>query len=203
MAAPATPRKKPAQARSLATWNAVLEAAAHILRSEGARALTTNSVAERAGVSIGSLYQYFPSKDAIIAELVREMKAAMVRDFATVLDDAALCAAPLPKLVGAIMRASLLHHSRDPELARRLETIEQDMAVDADLAALKAGLTARFVQLLRGRGVPRAEQAVRDLTAMSMGLSHAALLAGEDDFEDLAARLTRAALGYLGIAPGP
>lgn len=198
MNAPAIPRKKPTQARSLATWNAVLEAAAHILRAEGPKGLTTNHVAERAGVSIGSLYQYFPSKEAILAELVREMKAGMIADFSTVLDNPALCAAPMPELVSAIMTAGVKHHARDPELARRLETLEQDMTLDADLATLKATLSARFVQLLQTRGVARPRQAVRDLSAMSMGVSHAALLDGEDDFEDLAARLTRAALGYLG-----
>lgn len=66
----ATPRKRPNQARSQATVEAILESAAHILSSEGYEALTTNAIAARAGVSIGSLYQYFPTKEAIIAELV-------------------------------------------------------------------------------------------------------------------------------------
>lgn len=52
------PRKRPRQARSVATFEAILEAAARILE------INTNAVAELAGVSIGSLYQYFPSKDA-------------------------------------------------------------------------------------------------------------------------------------------
>jgi AcrR family transcriptional regulator len=64
-------RKQPQQARSQATMDAVLEAAAHILGQRGWRGLTTNAVAETAGVSIGSLYQYFPNKLALV-EAVRQ-----------------------------------------------------------------------------------------------------------------------------------
>lgn len=64
-----SPRKAPTQARSKSTVDAIVRAAAHILRTRGWEALTTNAVAKRAGVSIGSLYQYFPSKEAIVAAL--------------------------------------------------------------------------------------------------------------------------------------
>jgi AcrR family transcriptional regulator len=64
-------RKQPQQARSEATIDAVLQAAAHILGQRGWRGLTTNAVAETAGVSIGSLYQYFPNKLSLV-EAVRQ-----------------------------------------------------------------------------------------------------------------------------------
>jgi AcrR family transcriptional regulator len=64
-------RKVPRQARSQATTDALLDAAAHILGDRGWAGLTTNAVAEVAGVSIGSLYQYFPNKLALI-EAVRQ-----------------------------------------------------------------------------------------------------------------------------------
>ena len=67
-----TPRKTPAQARAHFTVNAILEAAAHILREEGYDQLNTNRVAARAGISIGSLYQYFSNKETLIAELRRQ-----------------------------------------------------------------------------------------------------------------------------------
>jgi AcrR family transcriptional regulator len=63
-------RKAPRQARSRATIEAILDAAAHILGERGWAATTTNAVAERAGASIGSLYQYFPNKLALV-EAVR------------------------------------------------------------------------------------------------------------------------------------
>jgi AcrR family transcriptional regulator len=62
-------RKQPQQARSAGLVAAILEAAAHILAREGAARFTTARVAEKAGVSIGSLYQYFPNKAAILFRL--------------------------------------------------------------------------------------------------------------------------------------
>src|SRR5215471_3223116 len=66
-----SPRKTPRQERSLATVEAILEATADILVRDGYAKLTTNRIADRAGVNIASLYQYFPGKEAIVAELRR------------------------------------------------------------------------------------------------------------------------------------
>src|SRR5262245_32921689 len=66
-----SPRKLPRQERSRATVEALLEATADILVRHGYVKLTTNRIAERAGVNIASLYQYFPGKHAIVAELRR------------------------------------------------------------------------------------------------------------------------------------
>ncbi len=65
-----SPRKRPRQQRARLTVEAILEAAAQVFESEGYAVGTTNRIAERAGVSIGSLYQYFPNKDAILVALV-------------------------------------------------------------------------------------------------------------------------------------
>lgn len=73
------PRKWPRQARSRATFDALLDATARVLEDEGYAALTTNRVAERAGASIGTLYEYFPDGDTMVALLV-------AREIRTVLD---------------------------------------------------------------------------------------------------------------------
>jgi AcrR family transcriptional regulator len=62
-------RKTPSQARSAWTVDVILQAAAQVLEGGGEDALTTKTVAERAGVSIGTLYQYFPNRDAILVAL--------------------------------------------------------------------------------------------------------------------------------------
>jgi len=67
---PNNSRKIPRQARSVVTVDALLEATTHILLKDGMHALTTNRVAEIAGVSIGSLYQYFPNKASLLAALI-------------------------------------------------------------------------------------------------------------------------------------
>jgi AcrR family transcriptional regulator len=67
-------RRRPKQSRSRATCDAILEAASQILERDGPAGFNTASVAERAGVSIGTLYQYFPDKQAILlAAAQREM----------------------------------------------------------------------------------------------------------------------------------
>jgi AcrR family transcriptional regulator len=63
------PRKIPAQERSRATVDAIIQASTYILNETGWDGLNTNAIAERAGVNIASLYQFFPNKQAVIAEL--------------------------------------------------------------------------------------------------------------------------------------
>ena len=64
-----TPRKQPTQARAAHTWNAILDGAAQVLVAYGYDKATTDRIAQRAGVSVGSVYEYFPNKDAIFAAL--------------------------------------------------------------------------------------------------------------------------------------
>jgi AcrR family transcriptional regulator len=70
-------RRTPKQARAQVTIDAILEATAQIVEKEGEAAFTTNRVAERAGVSIGSLYQYFPDKRAILREMAKRETNAL------------------------------------------------------------------------------------------------------------------------------
>ena len=67
-------RKRPRRPQSRAIVDAILEAARRILEAEGFDALTTNRIAEDAGVSIGSFYQYFPDREAVIAEIARRLE---------------------------------------------------------------------------------------------------------------------------------
>jgi AcrR family transcriptional regulator len=93
-------RKEPRQARSGDLMAAVLDAAVQVLRSEGATRFTTARVAERAGVSVGSLYQYFPNKAAILFRLQADewrRTSGLLRD---ILTDAAT--PPLQRLRAAV-----------------------------------------------------------------------------------------------------
>jgi AcrR family transcriptional regulator len=72
---PRTPRKIPKQERARATVAAILQAATYILERRGYEGLNTNAVADKAGVNIASLYQYFPNKEAIFVELLRRHAA--------------------------------------------------------------------------------------------------------------------------------
>lgn len=73
-------RRQPTQERAQRTIEAIFEATAQIVEGEGEAALTTNKVARRAGFSIGTLYQYFPSKEAILLAMIqRERRRVMDR----------------------------------------------------------------------------------------------------------------------------
>ena len=69
---PLNPRKQPSQGRSRFTIRQIVEAAARVFEERGYAGATTNRIAERAGVSIGSLYQYFPNKESILVVLLEQ-----------------------------------------------------------------------------------------------------------------------------------
>jgi AcrR family transcriptional regulator len=71
------PKKLPRQSRSRTTFDAIVEASARLLAEGGLAAVTTNAVAARAGVSIGSLYEFFPNREAILAVLTVRRLAAL------------------------------------------------------------------------------------------------------------------------------
>jgi AcrR family transcriptional regulator len=96
----ATPRRRPKQPRALATREAIFEAAAQILEREGEAAFNTNRIAERAGVSVGTLYQYFPDKQAILVQMARAEMDAIAADNAARTD-----ADPLRAAVRRLIRA--------------------------------------------------------------------------------------------------
>jgi AcrR family transcriptional regulator len=96
-------RRNPKQARARATVDAVLEAAFQILEAEGLARLTTSRIAERAGVSIGTLYQYFPDREAILLAMGQRQSDAMREKITSIILDA-----PEAGGVRAIIRA-LMH----------------------------------------------------------------------------------------------
>lgn len=109
------PRRTPRQARAAATRERILTAAAHVFAEYGYAAGTTNRIAERARVSIGSLYQYFPNKDAVLAELlVRHID----RGNWTRADRLDLSPGSLEDAVRALVRDAIDHHRDDPKLLR-------------------------------------------------------------------------------------
>ncbi|WP_417268854.1 TetR/AcrR family transcriptional regulator [Celeribacter sp.] len=190
------PKKTPRQARARATFQAILEAAAHILQHSGPTALTTNLIAERAGVSIGSLYQYFPSKDAIISELIRELRREMRDDILAMAQFVE--GHPLDFTVQRMVRASIHHHVHTYGRAELLERLEEHLPPDPETREIKAEINHIVTELLRSHGVEHPAQAAFDLTNLVIGMAHPALHSGETDFEALAGRIDRAALGYLG-----
>jgi AcrR family transcriptional regulator len=108
------PRKQASQERSRATVDALVEATARILVRDGFDKASTNRIAEAAGVSIGSLYQYFPSKEALVVAVI----ARHNQDLMKVVRGALADVAGLPIEAGAprLVAAAIAAHRVDPEL---------------------------------------------------------------------------------------
>lgn len=113
------PRKSPRQARSKALVAAILDATAQVLVERGYAGSSTNLIASRAGVSIGSVYQYFPNKDSLIAAL-RERHATDLYD---TLDAVLTRRNPqsLEEKLSAIVHGWMLAHQLEPDLHRVVE----------------------------------------------------------------------------------
>ncbi len=111
-------KKKPKQARSQEMVEILLQATTRILRREGSQALTTNRVAEVAGVSIGSLYQYFPNKESLVDALRERYNAQflqrLIRELAKF--NARPFGEGLRELVGFLIDI----HTEDPQLHNEL-----------------------------------------------------------------------------------
>jgi AcrR family transcriptional regulator len=144
-----TPRKTPRQVRAKETQQRFLDAAARVFARHGYSAGTTNRIAEEAGASIGSLYQYFPNKDAILVALVRQHVAEGADLLAARLADTGEL--PLRERLGTLVDAMLANHTGDPrlhqvlfeeaprppELLEELHTLEATI-IDAAEAMIRA-----------------------------------------------------------------
>jgi AcrR family transcriptional regulator len=111
-------RREPGHDRSRATVDAILDAAAQLLLEGGYEGTSTNRIAELAGVSIGSLYQYFASKEAIVAELYARhadrMSAEIAAQLGEVLDQ------PLDVVARRLITTMIDAHALEPDLHRVL-----------------------------------------------------------------------------------
>lgn len=193
-------RRRPRQARAQQTVEAVLDAVARVLKRHGVDAVTTNRIAEAAGISIGSVYQYFPDKAAIfvalhechVDQVARALEAALV----------AHAAAPLAELIAALVDVMVASHTEDPELHALLFREVPHRAegargfVDRLRGALRLALLAKSGELPAGRDLDRAVFVVSHLIE---SLSHAAVLERPARLSLTAAKheVVRAVLAYL------
>jgi AcrR family transcriptional regulator len=113
-------RRMPKQERARATVDAVIEAAARILIEDGYDRLNTNRVAELAGVSVGTLYQYFPNKEAIVEALVERIAEERIAAFGATLMTLAESDLPLHDGVQILLDGTIAAMRVRPDLSRRL-----------------------------------------------------------------------------------
>jgi AcrR family transcriptional regulator len=119
------PRKTPLQARSTASVEAIMQATVQVLLREGKSKLTTTRIAERAGVSVGTLYQYFPNKSSLLQALLKEHL-----DSVTIAVERACEAAwgtPLARMAETVVPAFVRAKFRDIDASVGLYAISDDV----------------------------------------------------------------------------
>ncbi|NYE27617.1 AcrR family transcriptional regulator [Rhodanobacter sp. K2T2] len=188
-------RKRPRQSRSKDTFEVILEAAAEVLESDGFAGYNTNAVADRAGVSVGSVYQYFPNKDALTIVLIERETSLLLKDVeaASALDDKYAA-------VSGLVNACVHHQMRRPALARLLDLEEARLPIQGQNRNVIDRLRQACVE--SAAGFPASEDygadlAAADVVAMIRGMADAAGDRGETDMLVLRARIERAVFGYL------
>jgi AcrR family transcriptional regulator len=197
------PRKRPRQERSQATVDAILDATARVLCTTGYDRASTNRIALAAGVSVGSLYQYFPSKEALVAALAERHTESMTSLVRRKLTEVSTM--PIDVAVRTMIRAMFDAHAVDPRLHKvlieqvpRVGKLEKVTAVEHEVGCLvQLFLEARHADLRR-------RQCDLDAVAFVLchvveAVTHAAVLAELDAARSRAveSELTDMILRYL------
>jgi AcrR family transcriptional regulator len=193
-------RRRPKQRRARQTVEAVLDAVIRLLKRGGSKAITTNRIAEVAGVSIGSLYQYFPDKRAIFTALHERHVEQIDRMVQTKLVEHA--ASSLDELIRAMVEGMVDAHAPDPEL---YELLMREVPHRADgtrdfaerlHGAFRLAISSRAHELKKGRDL---DKVVFVVTHLVEALSHGAVLRrpAKMSLKDAKEEAVRAILAYL------
>jgi AcrR family transcriptional regulator len=176
-AAKSSARRRPTQRRAQQTVEAILDAVVRILKREGFGAITTNHIAEVAGVSIGSVYQYFPDKRAIFVALHERHVQEIDRMVHTVLVEHE--ASPLEDFVRAMIEGMVEAHQSEPELYQFMMTAvphradgTKEFAVRLH-GAFRLAIASRMREMKKGREL---DAVVFVVANMVESLSHGAVL---------------------------
>jgi AcrR family transcriptional regulator len=199
MAAAISPRKLPRQARAKVTHDAILEAATHIISAGGLAAFNTNAVAGRAGVSIGSLYQYFPNKDSLMVALIHRQQTRQQESVAA--EIAMLGSADLATAVRAIVRAAMRHHHDNSLYASAIDHEEERLPVHREIGEYldRSGMFVRalLIRYASDVGSIDADRCARTLPALVRAVTDRWANEAEPQLGIAEDEAVRAVLGYL------
>lgn len=171
-----------------------MEAAARILETQGLAGYNTNDIARVAGISVGSLYQYFPNKDAITGALVLREMDGLRRALQEVVD------VPAGRSrVQRLIEIAVAHQFGRSRLSRLLEVEEERLTLAGTLVEHRAGMMALVRNVLDDLVLQSADvqYAAHDVVAIIRGMVDSASMRGEDEPTRLVERISRAVTGYL------
>ena len=201
---PTSARKRPSQARSQVTVEAILDAAAQVFEARGYAAGTTNRIAQRAGVSIGSLYEYFPNKDAIVVALAERDLERERQEILELLEGSKRDG--LTGLLRRFVETVVAFHARSPALHRILfEEAQHPPETHACVLRFEETLAHALADGLRSRRlrIDDADLAAHLIVQTAESLAHRFVLRGIHELDQAAFvdEVTRLLARYLGARP--
>jgi AcrR family transcriptional regulator len=199
------PRREPVQGRSRETVGYILEAAAQLFGESGYAKTTTNRVAERAGVSIGSVYQYFPNKEALLLALAeRHLDEARADGTAALRRLRGEDPTPEEFLRAFVDNIVDFHRDAGPLHDLFFEEAPQTGRIWELVGTLDAACAAEVEVYLRERGLGGPDPALKALVLAKMvgSLTHGMVLDPPPEYApaDCAEEVVAACVGYLGLA---
>lgn len=179
-AGPREPRRKPLQKRSVAMVDAILEASTRVFERLGFARANTNEIAEIAGVSIGSLYQYFPDKVALLTALHERHVATLTDRLIPIVSGVSAANEPLDSTLERVARCVVGLHFDHPALQKVLHQQYPQLAYPDEQCAAKRRLVASVTQWVKARrkslGDAEAATVSKFLLSIGEGMVHAAIL---------------------------
>jgi len=206
-----SPRRRPRQERSQFTVDAIFQAVAQIVAGHGEHGLTTNRIAEVAGVSVGSLYQYFPSKDAILQAMLDQHCERVMLELDALLAQACAQDWPPEEQVRRYVRHYLASFGAGPENERALARLSWQLDYRASMLVAVRGASERLALHLQrmapaqGQSPPTPAQ-LFVLTRAFMGTVRAASLErspllDSPELEEALVQLCQAVLNNPRVTP--
>jgi AcrR family transcriptional regulator len=196
------PRRKPVQGRSREKVGYVLEAAARVFGELGYGGATTNKISERAGVSVGTLYQYFPNKDAILLLLAERHVREGERELEAVAKRLREGEPEAEELVRALVGAVVRLHAGEIDLHRVIyDEAPRTDGLESLLGGLRQKVAGEVEDYLRrlGLGGPAPDLAATVVMRIADALVHEVVLRPPPGrtAEECSEEVVRACLGYL------
>jgi AcrR family transcriptional regulator len=194
------PRKRPVQARSEATVSAIFEASIQVLLAVGYRRLTTTRVAERAGVSVGTLYQYFPNRQSLMSAVIEnyldDIASSVERDCRPLMGQS------LKKIVAGLVDAIIAAKCRRIEFSRAMQEPLADIGGQTLVKAAanrSAGFVAAILANCQDANFGDVDRVAALIVTSCRSLLQAAIAAnaGAAELAALRTHMQALVLGYL------
>jgi AcrR family transcriptional regulator len=194
------PRKHPIQQRSSATVEAIYEATIQVLLKHGIKALTTTRVAERAGVSVGTLYQYYPNKESILYAVLEQHLARVTDGISTA--SSRLRGLPLKEMIEGFVDAFIDEKMHRPDVSRALYTVSSELNAIRTVKSMLSRTENEVIDMLAsvpGAPTERLPFIAMMLSGMFAGASKAIMERGAvpRDVPELRRSLKVATVAYL------